>query len=106
MDYEWGHLPLSFLPMPDFTLYLPIAELPINILVLLGIGGGVGFLSGLLGVGGGFLITPLLMFFGVSPAIAAASGATTVIAPSVSGVLAHWRRGNVDFKMGGFLLIG
>lgn len=92
--------------MPDVALYLPIAELSISALILLGIGGGVGFLSGLLGVGGGFLITPLLMFFGVAPAIAAASGAATVIAPSVSGVLAHWRRGNVDFKMGALLLVG
>lgn len=88
------------------NLYLPIAELPLNILVLLAIGGGVGFLSGLFGVGGGFLITPLLMFFGVTPAVAAASGATTVIAPSVSGMLAHMRRGNVDVRMGALLLAG
>jgi hypothetical protein len=88
------------------SLYLPIAELPLSLVVLLAIGGGVGFLSGLFGVGGGFLITPLLMFFGVPPAVAAASGATTVIAPSVSGVLAHWRRGNVDFRMGALLLAG
>jgi hypothetical protein len=88
------------------TIYLPIAELPLNVLLLLAIGGGVGFLSGLFGVGGGFLITPLLMFFGVPPAAAAASGATTVIAPSVAGMLTHWRRGNVDLRMGALLLAG
>ncbi len=88
------------------TLYLPIAELPLDVLLLLAIGGGVGFLSGMFGVGGGFLITPLLIFLGVSPAVAAATGAATVIAPSVSSVLAHWRRRNVDLKMGTILTVG
>lgn len=88
------------------TIYLPIAELPLDIVLLLAIGGGVGFLSGMFGVGGGFLITPLLIFLGVSPAVAAATGASIVIAPSVSSVLAHWRRRNVDLKMGALLTVG
>jgi uncharacterized protein len=88
------------------TIYLPIAELPLDVLLLLAIGGGVGFLSGMFGVGGGFLVTPLLIFLGVSPAIAAATGASIVIAPSMASVLAHWRRRNVDLKMGGLLTVG
>ncbi len=88
------------------SVYLPIAELSLDVLLLLAIGGGVGLLSGLFGVGGGFLITPLLIFLGVSPAVAAATGAATVIAPSMSSVLAHWRRRNVDFKMGALLTGG
>ena len=87
-------------------IYLPIAELSVNIFLFLGMGAGVGFLSGLFGVGGGFLMTPLLIFAGVSPAVAVASEANQVVAASVSGVLAHTRRGNVDFKMGGVLLMG
>ncbi len=87
-------------------IYLPVAELPINFLLLLGMGGAVGFLSGLFGVGGGFLMTPLLIFVGVSPAVAVASEANQVVAASASGVLAHWRRGNVDVKMGLVLLVG
>lgn len=87
-------------------IYLPIAEMSIDVLLLLGLGGLVGFLSGLFGVGGGFLMTPLLIFVGVPPAVAVASQANQVIAASVSGVLAHWRRGNVDFKMGLVLLAG
>jgi len=72
----------------------------------LGMGGGVGFLSGLFGVGGGFLMTPLLIFIGIPPAVAVATEANQIVASSVSGVLAHWRRGNVDLKMGTILLIG
>jgi uncharacterized membrane protein YfcA len=87
-------------------IYLPIAELSINIFLLLGIGGGIGFLSGLFGVGGGFLLTPLLIFIGVPPAVAVATQANQVVASSVSGVLAHWSRDNVDFKMGFVLLAG
>ena len=87
-------------------IYLPIAEVSVNIFLLLGMGGGVGFLSGLFGVGGGFLMTPLLMFIGIPPAVAVATEANQIVASSVSGVLAHWRRGNVDFKMGLILLIG
>ncbi len=87
-------------------VYLPIAEVSENIFVLLGIGGGVGFLSGMYGVGGGFLLTPILIFIGIPPAVAVATGANQLIGSSVSGVLAHWKRGNVDFKMGIVLLIG
>ena len=87
-------------------IYLPIAEMSANIFLLLGMGGVVGFLSGAFGVGGGFLMTPLLIFIGVPPAVAVATEANQIVAASVSGVMAHWRRGNVDFKMGGVLLIG
>ena len=87
-------------------LYLPIAEMSVNVFVILGMGGGVGFLSGVFGVGGGFLMTPLLMFIGIPPAIAVATGSNQIVAASVSGVLAHWRRGNVDLKMGLILLVG
>jgi hypothetical protein len=87
-------------------LYLPIAELSVNALVILGLGGLVGLLSGMFGVGGGFLITPLLFFLGVPPAVAVATGANQVVASSVSGVLAQMRRRGVDFAMGGVLLAG
>jgi len=87
-------------------IYLPIAEMSVNVFLLLGMGGGVGFLSGLFGVGGGFLMTPLLIFIGVPPAVAVGTEANQIVASSVSGVLAHWRRGNVDFKMGFVLLLG
>jgi uncharacterized membrane protein YfcA len=87
-------------------IYLPIAEMSVNIFLILGMGGGVGFLSGLFGVGGGFLMTPLLIFIGIPPAVAVATEANQIVASSVSGVLAHWRRGNVDLKMGVLLLIG
>ena len=87
-------------------IYLPIAEVSLHIAVVIGLGGGVGFLSGLFGVGGGFLMTPLLIFLGVPSAVAVATEANQIVASSVSGVLAHWRRGNVDFKMGGVLLAG
>jgi uncharacterized protein len=87
-------------------IYLPIAEVSVNIFLILGMGGGVGFLSGIFGVGGGFLMTPLLMFIGIPPAVAVATEANQIVASSVSGVLAHWKRGNVDFKMGSVLLAG
>ena len=87
-------------------IYLPIAEISENVFVLLVLGGGVGFLSGLFGVGGGFLTTPLLIFIGIPPAVAVATGANQTLAASVSGTIAHWRRGNVDFKMGGILVAG
>ena len=87
-------------------IYLPIAEMSVNIFLILGMGGGVGFLSGLFGVGGGFLMTPLLIFIGIPPAVAVATEANQIVASSVSGVLAHWRRGNVDIKMGTLLLLG
>ena len=87
-------------------IYLPIAEMSVNVFLLLGMGGAVGFLSGLFGVGGGFLMTPLLIFIGVPPAVAVGTEANQIVASSVSGVLAHWRRGNVDIKMGVVLLAG
>jgi uncharacterized protein len=87
-------------------VYLPIAEVSQNIIVLLGLGAGIGFLSGVFGVGGGFLLTPLLILIGVPPAVAVASSANQLVGASVSGVLAHWRRGHVDFKMGFTLLLG
>ena len=87
-------------------IYLPIAEMSVNIFLILGMGGAVGFLSGLFGVGGGFLMTPLLIFIGVPPPVAVGTEANQIVASSVSGVLAHWQRGNVDFKMGFVLLLG
>jgi len=87
-------------------IYLPIAEISVNVLILLGLGGGIGFLSGLFGVGGGFLMTPLLIFIGIPPAVAVGTEANQIVASSVSGVLAHWRRGNVDLKMGIILTVG
>ena len=87
-------------------LYLPIAEVSVNAFLILGLGGIVGFLSGMFGVGGGFLITPLLFFIGVPPAVAVATGANQVVASSVSGVLAQLRRKGVDFQMGTVLLVG
>ncbi len=87
-------------------IYLPIAEMSVNIFLILGLGVSVGFLSGLFGVGGGFLMTPLLIFIGIPPAVSVATEANQIVASSVSGVSAHWRRGNVDFKMGLMLLAG
>ena len=87
-------------------VYLPIAEMSVNIFLILGMGAGVGMLSGIFGVGGGFLMTPLLIFLGVPSPVAVGTEANQIVASSVSGVLAHWRRGNVDFKMGGVLLVG
>ena len=88
------------------NIYLPIAEISVNAFLLLGLGGGVGFLSGVFGVGGGFLMTPLLIFIGIPPAVAVATEANQIVASSFSGVLAHWRRRTVDFKMGLVLLVG
>jgi uncharacterized protein len=87
-------------------LYLPIAEVSVNAFLIMGLGGIVGFLSGMFGVGGGFLITPLLFFIGVPPAVAVATGANQVVASSISGVLAQLRRKGVDFQMGTVLLVG
>ncbi|MBE9605241.1 sulfite exporter TauE/SafE family protein [Acetobacteraceae bacterium H6797] len=87
-------------------VYLPIAEMSVDALLLLGIGFGVGWLSGLFGVGGGFLMTPLLILVGIPPAVAVASGANQTLGSSVSGLITHWRRGNVDVTMGGVLLVG
>jgi uncharacterized membrane protein YfcA len=87
-------------------IYLPIAEVSVNAFLLLGIGGIVGVLSGMFGVGGGFLITPLLFFVGIPPAVAVATAANQVVASSVSGVFAHLKRRTVDFRMGLVLLAG
>lgn len=87
-------------------IYLPIAELSVNIMALLALGGAAGLLSGMFGIGGGFILTPLLMFMGVPPAVAVASCSNQIIASSFSGFLAHWRKLNVDFRMGSVLLIG
>src|SRR2546430_13212595 len=87
-------------------IYLPIAEVSLDVFVLLGIGAAIGFLSGVFGVGGGFLLTPMLIFIGVPPAVAVASSANQLVGASLSGVIAYWRRGAVDLKMGFILLIG
>ena len=87
-------------------IYLPIAEVSVNAFLLLGLGGMVGVLSGMFGVGGGFLMTPLLFFIGIPPAVAVATEANQIVASSFSGVLAHLRRKSVDLRMGTVLLIG
>ena len=87
-------------------VYLPIANLAVNGLVIVALGALTGILSGMFGVGGGFLTTPLLIFYGVPPTVAAASAASQVTGASVSGVFAHTRRGGVDFQMGGVLVAG
>ncbi|WP_039018656.1 sulfite exporter TauE/SafE family protein [Halocynthiibacter namhaensis] len=87
-------------------IYLPIAEVSVNAFLLLGLGGLVGILSGMFGVGGGFLMTPLLFFIGIPPAVAVATEANQIVASSFSGVLAHFKRKTVDLKMGTVLLIG
>ena len=87
-------------------IYLPIAEQPINAFIVLGIGSLVGIIMGMVGIGGGFLLTPLMIFFGIPSPVAVASVANQLVAPSVSGVLSYWKSSNVDFKMGIILLIG
>lgn len=87
-------------------IYLPIAEVSVNAFLLLGLGGMVGVLSGMFGVGGGFLMTPLLFFIGIPPAVAVATEANQIVASSFSGVLAHFKRRTVDLKMGTVLLVG
>ena len=87
-------------------MYLPIAGNSVNVFLILGLGGIVGFLSGIFGVGGGFLMTPLLIMFGIPPTIAAASDSNQIVGASTSGTFAHYRLGNVDVKMGTILLIG
>lgn len=87
-------------------LYLPIANLSVNALVIMALGLGVGVLSGMFGVGGGFLTTPFLIFYGIPPTVAAASAASQVTGSSVSGVFAHLRRGGVDIRMGSVMVVG
>lgn len=88
------------------NFYLPIAEMSVNIFVFLGMGAAVGFLSGMFGVGGGFLMTPLLIFSGVPSAVAVGTEAAQIVASSVSGAIAQYRRKNVDIKLGVLLLAG
>ena len=87
-------------------IYLPIAEMTVDPFVILAMGAFVGLLSGMLGIGGGFLMTPLLIFVGVPPTVAVATQSNQLVAASVSGVIAHWRRRNVDFKLGAVMLVG
>ncbi len=94
------------LRVSGMQVYLPIAEMSVNILVLLALGGGVGFISGLFGIGGGFLMTPILIFLGVPPAVAVGTQANQLVGASLSGVLSHWQRGGVDTRMGGVMLGG
>ena len=89
-----------------FQVYLPIAEISVNLVVMLGLGAAVGFLSGMFGVGGGFLLTPFLMLSGIPASIAVATGANQIVATSVSGALGQWRRNNIDFRMGAVLIAG
>jgi uncharacterized membrane protein YfcA len=86
-------------------IYLPVAELSLNIFVLVGLGLAIGFLSGMFGIGGGFIMTPFLIFLGVPAGVAVGTGASQVVASSVSSATGHWRRGNIDLQMG-YLLIG
>jgi len=87
-------------------IYLPIAGMSVNALLILALGGLVGLLSGMFGVGGGFLTTPLLIFYGIPPTVAVASATTQITGSSVSGAHAHWRRGGVDFKMAAVMIAG
>lgn len=92
--------------MLGLHIYLPVASVSVHVVFLLGLGLIVGFLSGMFGVGGGFLLTPLLMMIGIQPTVAAASDANQIVAATSSGTFAHWRLGNVDFKMGLILVVG
>jgi hypothetical protein len=87
-------------------IYLPVAELSLNVFLLLAIGLAIGFLSGMFGIGGGFIMTPFLIFLGVPPGVAVGTGASQVVAASVSSALGHWQRGNIDLQMGYFLIGG
>jgi uncharacterized membrane protein YfcA len=87
-------------------IYLPIAEMSVHWLIILGMGGAVGFLSGMFGVGGGFLLTPLLIFYGIPSEVAVATTASHITASSMAGAIAHWKRRTVDFTMAGVLLAG
>src|SRR3546814_13510941 len=87
-------------------IYRPVAGMSVNILVIIGLGGVVGLLTGMIGVGGGFLTTPILIFYGIPPSVAVASATTQITGTSVSGMLAHRRRKGVDYRMGGVLIAG
>ena len=87
-------------------IYLPIADLPVNVFLILGMGIAIGFLSGMFGIGGGFLLTPLLIFVGIAPAVAVATVSSHIAASSFSGVLAYWRRKALDLTLASMLLVG
>ncbi len=87
-------------------IYLPIADLPVNVFLILGMGLAVGFISGMFGIGGGFLMTPLLIFIGISPAVSVATVASHIAASSFSGALSYWRRRAIDLALAMVLLIG
>jgi uncharacterized membrane protein YfcA len=87
-------------------IYLPIAEMPVDVFLILGMGVAVGFISGMFGVGGGFLLTPLLIFVGIPPAVVVATQGPQIAASSMTGALSYWRRKAIDFKLGGVLLAG
>ena len=95
--------PSGYQPLP---IYLPIAELPVSIFLIFGMAGAVGFISGMFGVGGGFLMTPLLVFLGIPPGVAVATGAAQIAAASTTGVLNFWRRNALDVKLGLILVLG
>ena len=86
-------------------IHLPIAEISVNMFIIFGMGGAVGFLSGLFGVGGGFLLTPLLIFSGIPPVVAVATVTTQIVASSTSGALSYWRRRQIDMKLAGVLVL-
>src|SRR5579885_3508715 len=94
--------------LPDclMEIYLPVAEMSVNWLIIVALGAGVGFLSGMFGVGGGFLMTPLLVFTGIPSTVAVATTLSHVTASSMSGALAQWRKGGIDFAMAGVMLTG
>jgi uncharacterized protein len=96
----------SIFVMPDLQVYLPIADMPVNLFLIVALGAAVGFLSGLFGVGGGFLLTPLLILLNIPPAVAVATQAPQIAASSTTSVLAAWRNRALDLQLGGFLLIG
>jgi uncharacterized protein len=93
-------------PVAALQIYLPIAELPVSIFLILGMSAAVGFISGMFGVGGGFLMTPLLVFLGIPPGVAVATGAAQIAASSMTGVLSYWRRKALDVRLGAVLVTG
>src|SRR5690606_33458858 len=96
----------SYVRISPVPIYLPIAEMPINVFLILGLGAAVGFISGMFGVGGGFLMTPLLILVGIPPAVAVATVPTHMAASSLSGTLAYWRKRLVDQSLAFILLAG
>src|SRR5215510_10392273 len=91
---------------PRVQLFLPIADIPVNVFLILAMGAAVGFVSGMFGIGGGFLMTPLLIFVGISPAVAVASVSSHIAASSMSGAISYWRRRSIDTSLALVLLIG